>query len=539
MPAIPPSLLVPCSMKRVICHWSEGNYESNATDRAAYYLLVERDGKSIGGDHPISDNVSTADDDYAAHTKGANTASIGIACCAMVGCKETPFKPGAKPMKKLQWDAMVQAVAELCHFYKIPVTPTTVLGHGEVQANLGIKQNGKWDPMVWPWDTTKTRAQVGAALRSQVTLALAQLTGGGAPLSVAAAPSPPPSPSPVPAAGAAAAAPGTAPYVLQASLLAGDPEMRRIAATDAVLDPPLTSQRIPGIATVQEALNRIALNNPAIPRIDFGAGEKFRGFFGKQTVASIRAFQGFAGLGIDGVVGDDTLKALDAALMGGHAPGPAPALTAGTPPPAATFFDTLERVFNRGVPPVAFLQELVAWGRTAPDEIFIDKPAKPKETDVYASVVAELGPFGDLIHRKACMLEIMRVLAGFESSWKWPTGKDTNNPNENSADTDSAGAFQVSANSIGFGADLKALVAPHGILNAKKNGVEFQKLMKANHVVAMEYAARLIRHTRMHHGPLHKGKERNKFKAPLNKEEQSIYPWLSKDAVAEFQQLLA
>ncbi len=494
-------------MQRIICHWSEGNHKSNSTDRAAYHLLVESDGKVIGGDHAISDNVSTSDDDYAAHTRGANTGSIGIACCAMMGCQERPFSPGPKPMTKLQWDTIVQAIAELCCFYKIPVTPKTVLGHGEVQAILGITQKGKWDPMVWPWDTSKSRAEVGAALRTQVSAALAKISNNSATVYHADTKD-------------------TA-YILKSTLLTSDPEIRRIAASDAVLDPPLTSQRIPGIATIQEAINRIALNNPAIPKIDYGAQEKFRGFFGKQTVAAIRAFQAHVGLGVDGVVGDDTLKALDAALSGSSKP-------KSKIIPTSEFYETQVRVFNRGIPPVAFLQELVAWGESAPDEIFADKATK--ETDIYASIVGELGPFGDITHRKACMLEAMRVLAGFESSWKWSTGKDTQNPNENSSDTDSAGAYQVSANSMSFGQDLRDLVASHGILKPKQDGLKFQALMKTNHAVAFEYVARLMRHTMRHHGPLHKN--RSKFKLELRKPEQSIFPWLSRDAVGEFQQML-
>ena len=70
------------------------------------------------------------------------------------------------------------------------------------------------------------------------------------------------------------------------------------------------------------------------------------------------------------------------------------------------------KVFTRGIPPLGFLQELVAWGKMAPDEIFVDQPGNEK--DVYASVITELGPFEDITHRRACMLEVMRVLAGFE-----------------------------------------------------------------------------------------------------------------------------
>jgi N-acetyl-anhydromuramyl-L-alanine amidase AmpD len=175
MSLIDETLLPPCTMKRVICHWSEGHYAANSTDLEHYHILIQGDGSVIGGDHSISDNVSTADDNYAAHTRGCNTGSIGVALCAMVGCKEQPFQAGGEPVKKSQWDTMVQVVAELCKFYQIPVTPTTVLGHGEVQKNLGIQQLGKWDPMVWPWDPSVPHTDVGQALRTQVSGALANL----------------------------------------------------------------------------------------------------------------------------------------------------------------------------------------------------------------------------------------------------------------------------------------------------------------------------------------------------------------------------
>ena len=112
MPVIPKNLLTPCTMKRIICHWSEGNYKANSTDLEHYHILIEGDGTVRGGDHTIRDNVSTSDGSYAAHTRGANTASIGVSCCCMVGCNESPFKPGSQPLKKSQWDIMVQAVAE-------------------------------------------------------------------------------------------------------------------------------------------------------------------------------------------------------------------------------------------------------------------------------------------------------------------------------------------------------------------------------------------------------------------------------------------
>lgn len=121
-------------MDRIICHWSEGNYRANEVDLEAYHILIEGDGRVVFGHHSIEHNVSTADDDYAKHTLKCNTRSIGVACCCMVGCDQSPFRPGSQPLKQLQWDTMVRVLAELCEAYRIPVTPRTVLGHGEVQS---------------------------------------------------------------------------------------------------------------------------------------------------------------------------------------------------------------------------------------------------------------------------------------------------------------------------------------------------------------------------------------------------------------------
>jgi hypothetical protein len=90
----------------------------------------------------------------------------------MHNATESPFNGGSYPMKEIQWYTMARVVGELCAFYKIAVTRQTVLGHGEVQSILGIAQKGKWDPMVLPWDTAKTKEQVGDAFRALVGLSM-------------------------------------------------------------------------------------------------------------------------------------------------------------------------------------------------------------------------------------------------------------------------------------------------------------------------------------------------------------------------------
>jgi hypothetical protein len=55
------------------------------------------------------------------------------------------------------------------------------------------------------------------------------------------------------------------------------------------------------------------------------------------------------------------------------------------------------------------------------------------------------------------------------------------------------------------------------------DGDAFQKAMKQDHPLAMEYIARLLRRTVNHNGPVKR---------------HEIDAWLRKDAVAEFQALL-
>lgn len=157
-----------CSMKRIISHWTAGQHRASGDDRKHYHILVESDGTLIRGVHSIADNVTTADQVYAAHTLGFNTGSIGISACCMAGAVESPFQGGVCPMTKEQWETLAQVAAELCQFYRIPVTPTTVLGHGEVEVNCGKPQKGKWDPLILPWNPGLSRTEVGTMFRAMV-----------------------------------------------------------------------------------------------------------------------------------------------------------------------------------------------------------------------------------------------------------------------------------------------------------------------------------------------------------------------------------
>ena len=82
---------------------------------------------------------------------------------------------------------------------------------------------------------------------------------------------------------------------------------------------------------------------------------------------------------------------------------------------ARKFVACKKKVSNRGAAPDSFLNEMIDWAREASHEIF----ERNDNHDVYSNVVVELGPYVDLRHRKAVMLEVLCVLGGFESSWNF------------------------------------------------------------------------------------------------------------------------
>lgn len=178
MGIVPTAWMPNCSMKRIIIHWTAGGHKASSNDKSHYHILIEDDGKLVRGTHSIKDNVSTADNVYAAHTALFGTGSIGVSVCCMSGAVEKPFKAGSFPMKQTQWETMAQVVAELCDFYDIEVTAKTVLGHGEVEREFPNKpQRGKWDPMVLPWDTSLSKRQVGEQFRTLVKTKLTGVSG--------------------------------------------------------------------------------------------------------------------------------------------------------------------------------------------------------------------------------------------------------------------------------------------------------------------------------------------------------------------------
>lgn len=181
------------------------------------------------------------------------------------------------------------------------------------------------------------------------------------------------------------------------------------------------------------------------------------------------------------------------------------------------FIASRQRVLNRGVPPEAFLLELVNWGREAPPDIF----RRNDVADIYTAAVPVLGPWRDDLHRRASMLEVLRVLAGFESSWNWNEGRDITNPASGTLCSEEAGIFQCSGDSMSISPRLRQLLIDSG---GDATCQSFISMSKSNHRFALEYCARLLRFTTKHHGPIKSG---------------ALFEWLRRDSVDELSSMLA
>lgn len=200
------------------------------------------------------------------------------------------------------------------------------------------------------------------------------------------------------------------------------------------------------------------------------------------------------------------------------------------------FNRALAPVSNRGSAPLWLLTALVNWGKTAPDEIFAPNRVP---VDAYTAIKSSLGQeivkdqmgnwvygWENLMHRKAAMLELMRVHAGLESSWNPKEGVDrTNATSQRNKTGEETGLFQVSFDSTWLdsieGKDIMGKFAnAHGLTTPEK----FIAAMKDNEdgeALEFEYYARLVRVSIAWAGPL------------LRHGPDSVYPYLNRASMAE------
>lgn len=154
-------------MKRIIIHWTAGAYKPNVTDLEHYHYLIDDEGTVHNGKYKVEDNENCKNGNYAAHTGGGNTGSIGISMCGMAGFSSRQ-NIGKYPLTKVQCERCFKLIAELSKKYNITINPQNVMTHYE----FGLKHRntsscGKIDIIYLPPYTDVEQSKVGDFIRNK------------------------------------------------------------------------------------------------------------------------------------------------------------------------------------------------------------------------------------------------------------------------------------------------------------------------------------------------------------------------------------
>ena len=156
-------------LKRIIIHWTAGTYKPNSDVLNHYHYAILENGNILPCNHRPEDNLNCQDGNYAAHTGGGNTGSIGIAMCGMYIPKGYTVKQTDYPLTKKQCEACFKFVAELADKYNITVTPETVMTHYEFGLkNPKTSSAGKIDIIYLPAYPHLKQSEIGDFIRNKV-----------------------------------------------------------------------------------------------------------------------------------------------------------------------------------------------------------------------------------------------------------------------------------------------------------------------------------------------------------------------------------
>lgn len=150
---------------RIHWHWTAGPSTPNSTDLRHYNDVFDIEGNQYDGRSPASQQAVYQPGRYGvSHTRSANTGAVGMSLCAMGDARPNwssmTIDQGKWPLTWEAINAMLDRTAEYCRQFDVKVSPWTTLSHAEVQQNLGIPQNGKWDIRVLPDQPTKLRTAI-------------------------------------------------------------------------------------------------------------------------------------------------------------------------------------------------------------------------------------------------------------------------------------------------------------------------------------------------------------------------------------------
>lgn len=167
-PVVPALAELPGRPKRIILHWTAGGPKASDFEQRHYHYLIERDGTVVEG-VPVARNMRQIGKDlnYAAHTRGMNSYSVGVAFCGMWHAVQGETD-GPYPLTESQVEAGCRFVGHLCRTWGIVVTGDTVFTHPEAERIHRVKQNAKWDLDRLPWRPDDTPEGNAQWLRSRI-----------------------------------------------------------------------------------------------------------------------------------------------------------------------------------------------------------------------------------------------------------------------------------------------------------------------------------------------------------------------------------
>jgi hypothetical protein len=112
---------------------------------------------------------------YAAHTKGFNSGSVGLALCGMRGAVDRrpdegqvgDVDPGPSPITSQQLNVAIALCVQFLTIWGFHPTEDRIFTHYEAEALHGVKQSGKWDITYIPGKLFSRRA-CGPWIRRQI-----------------------------------------------------------------------------------------------------------------------------------------------------------------------------------------------------------------------------------------------------------------------------------------------------------------------------------------------------------------------------------
>ena len=138
-------------MKRIIDHWTAGTNIINSIDKKHYHYIIEMKGKIHEGNFKPEDNRICTKNQYAAHTGGGNTGSIGIAFAGMFGfCNRKNV--GKYPLSKKQCEMGFELGAHLIEKFSLNIDKkqTVQTHYGFGKRNPETTSFGKIDIVFLP-----------------------------------------------------------------------------------------------------------------------------------------------------------------------------------------------------------------------------------------------------------------------------------------------------------------------------------------------------------------------------------------------------